>query len=145
MSIREWPQQERPREKAELGGLKAFRCWELLAIFLRTGIAGSSGNNNPGPPTLASLAPCAEFLSRKNGFFCQQVGQSGQVCSAAGRRPGIITPDTCWKLSAVKCTLPAPLSRRYKHLFGVGSQMKCFYACLTQHPDWHRKTRLKAR
>jgi DNA repair protein RadC len=42
MSIREWPDAERPREKLLNRGAAALSDAELLAIFLRTGVAGSS-------------------------------------------------------------------------------------------------------
>ena len=42
MSIRDWPAQERPREKLLLQGAAALSDAELLAIFLRTGVAGRS-------------------------------------------------------------------------------------------------------
>lgn len=42
MSIRDWPEAERPREKLLQLGPKALTDSELLAIFLRTGIAGIS-------------------------------------------------------------------------------------------------------
>ncbi len=42
MSIRHWPQEERPREKLLARGPAALSDAELLAIFLRTGIPGKS-------------------------------------------------------------------------------------------------------
>jgi len=42
MSIRDWPAQERPREKLLQLGPAALSDAELLAIFLRTGITGRS-------------------------------------------------------------------------------------------------------
>ena len=42
MSIRDWPAAERPREKLLERGAKALSDAELLAIFLRTGVAGVS-------------------------------------------------------------------------------------------------------
>lgn len=42
MSIRDWPEQERPREKLLIKGAAYLTDAELLAIFLRTGIKGSS-------------------------------------------------------------------------------------------------------
>jgi len=42
MSISDWPLAERPREKMLLRGSAALSDAELLAIFLRTGIAGKS-------------------------------------------------------------------------------------------------------
>ncbi|MGH8529417.1 MAG: RadC family protein [Nevskiales bacterium] len=42
MSIRDWPPGERPREKLLEKGAAALSDAELLAIFLRTGVAGQS-------------------------------------------------------------------------------------------------------
>jgi DNA repair protein RadC len=42
MSIRDWPEGERPREKLLARGPQALSDAELLAIFLRTGVAGKS-------------------------------------------------------------------------------------------------------
>lgn len=42
MSIRDWPAAERPREKLLKRGPAALADAELLAIFLRTGVAGCS-------------------------------------------------------------------------------------------------------
>ena len=40
--ITDWPVSERPREKLQLRGAEALSDAELLAIFLRTGVKGSS-------------------------------------------------------------------------------------------------------
>jgi len=42
LSIKDWPDQERPREKLLNRGADALSDAELLAIFLRTGVKGSS-------------------------------------------------------------------------------------------------------
>lgn len=42
MSIKHWPEDERPREKLLRRGAAALSDAELLAIFLRTGVAGCS-------------------------------------------------------------------------------------------------------
>ncbi|MDU9392666.1 RadC family protein [Pseudomonas sp. zfem002] len=42
MSIRDWPVAERPREKLLARGVGSLADAELLAIFLRTGVAGQS-------------------------------------------------------------------------------------------------------
>jgi len=42
MAIRDWPEGERPREKLLARGAEALSDAELLAIFLRTGVAGKS-------------------------------------------------------------------------------------------------------
>lgn len=42
MAITDWPEDERPREKLLLRGAEVLSDAELLAIFLRTGVAGRS-------------------------------------------------------------------------------------------------------
>ena len=42
MTIRDWPPNERPREKLLALGAQSLSEAELLAIFFRTGIAGRS-------------------------------------------------------------------------------------------------------
>lgn len=42
MTIKDWPAAERPREKLLRAGASALSDAELLAIFLRTGVAGKS-------------------------------------------------------------------------------------------------------
>jgi DNA repair protein RadC len=42
MAISHWPSAERPREKLITRGAAALSDAELLAIFLRTGVAGCS-------------------------------------------------------------------------------------------------------
>ena len=42
MGIKDWPAQERPREKLLQRGAQALTDAELLAIFLRTGVTGKS-------------------------------------------------------------------------------------------------------
>lgn len=42
MTIKDWPAAERPREKLLSAGASALSDAELLAIFLRTGVAGKS-------------------------------------------------------------------------------------------------------
>ncbi|MCB1616475.1 MAG: DNA repair protein RadC [Pseudomonadales bacterium] len=42
MTIKDWPEAERPREKLLLKGASSLSDAELLAIFLRTGVAGKS-------------------------------------------------------------------------------------------------------
>ena len=42
MAITDWPEQERPREKLLRAGATALSDAELLAIFLRVGMAGKT-------------------------------------------------------------------------------------------------------
>lgn len=73
MSIRDWPAGERPREKLLQNGAASLSDAELLAIFLRTGVAGCS-----------ALALARQLLSAFGGLralldaglaeFCQHKG-----------------------------------------------------------------------
>ena len=47
MSIRDWPADDRPREKLLEHGAQALTDAELLAIFLRIGVAGKSAVGAP--------------------------------------------------------------------------------------------------
>ena len=55
MSIRDWPASERPREKLLDQGAAALSDAELLAIFLRTGVAGKSAVDLARFPCLSHL------------------------------------------------------------------------------------------
>ncbi len=81
MSIREWPADEQPREKLLQAGAAALSDAELLAIFLRTGIAGKSAVdlaremlNRFGSLRALFDAPLAEFCQIKGlgeAKYCQ--------------------------------------------------------------------------
>ena len=45
MTIRDWPKDERPREKLLLRGPASLSDAELLAVFLRTGVRGKTAVN----------------------------------------------------------------------------------------------------
>lgn len=57
MSIRDWPEDERPREKLLARGAESLSDAELLAIFLRTGVPG-----------LSAVALARELLQRFGGL-----------------------------------------------------------------------------
>ena len=42
MSIKDWPEQQRPRERLLADGPRALSDAELLAVFLRVGVTGKS-------------------------------------------------------------------------------------------------------
>jgi len=73
MSIREWPQQEKPREKLLVKGAQSLSDAELLAIFLRTGIAGTSAIAL-GRQLLAKFGSLRGILELDERVFCQQAG-----------------------------------------------------------------------
>ncbi len=73
MAIKDWPADERPREKLLERGAQALTDAELLAIFLRTGIAGKSA---------VDLA--RELLERFAGLSRLCNAEQGDVCAAPG-------------------------------------------------------------
>ncbi len=73
MSIRHWPEGERPREKLLQRGAQALSDAELLAIFLRTGVAGKSA---------VDLA--RELVSRFGGLRGLLRADQTQFCAARG-------------------------------------------------------------
>lgn len=73
MPITDWPADERPREKLLAQGAAALSDAELLAIFLRTGVAGKSA---------VDLA--RELLSRFGGLRPLLKADMAQFCEAKG-------------------------------------------------------------
>lgn len=73
MPITDWPAEERPREKLLLKGPSSLSDAELLAIFLRTGIAGKSA---------VDLA--RELLSESGSLRALLIGNQQQFCSHKG-------------------------------------------------------------
>lgn len=73
MAIRDWPADERPREKLLERGARALTHAELLAIFLRTGVAGKSA---------VDLA--RELLERFGSLSRLCSAERTEVCAAPG-------------------------------------------------------------
>lgn len=73
MAITDWPAAERPREKLLARGAPALSDAELLAIFLRTGVAGKSA---------VDLA--RELLERFGGLRRLLEADRHEFCSARG-------------------------------------------------------------
>lgn len=76
MPIRDWPPGERPREKLLLRGAEHLSDAELLAIFLRTGVAGRSA---------VDLA--RDLLIRFGGLRCLLNAGQAEFCDARGLGP----------------------------------------------------------
>ncbi|MDQ2076706.1 DNA repair protein RadC [Marinimicrobium sp. ABcell2] len=76
MSIAQWPEAERPREKLLTRGPSALSDAELLAIFLRTGCAGKSA---------VDLA--RDLLVRFNGLRPLLEADQDAFCSGEGLGP----------------------------------------------------------
>lgn len=73
MSIRDWPEAERPREKLLIHGARALSDAELLAIFLRTGTAGKTAIDM-ARELLQKFGGLRPLLQAEQSSFCQAHG-----------------------------------------------------------------------
>lgn len=76
MRIQEWPLRERPREKLLEKGPQALSDAELLAIFLRTGVAG-----------INAVDLARQLLSRFGGLRALLCAEQQDFCRANGLGP----------------------------------------------------------
>ncbi|MFO1350753.1 MAG: DNA repair protein RadC [Gammaproteobacteria bacterium] len=73
MPIRDWPESERPREKLLHRGAAALSDAELLAIFLRTGVAGRSAVDL-ARDLIAQYGGLRQLFEADRESFCQGLG-----------------------------------------------------------------------
>ncbi|MEA3292348.1 MAG: DNA repair protein RadC [Pseudomonadota bacterium] len=73
MTIKQWPSGERPREKLLQRGAEALSDAELLAIFLRTGVAGKS-----------AVALARELIDRCGGLRALLAAGKDELCQSPG-------------------------------------------------------------
>jgi len=73
MTIKDWPQAERPREKLLRFGAAALSDAELLAIFLQTGTAGKSAVE-VARDALRSFGSLGAVLNAEQAAFCKGPG-----------------------------------------------------------------------
>jgi len=73
MSIKDWPVEERPREKLLQRGAKALTDAELLAIFLRVGAKGKSAVDL-ARDLLSEFGSLKDLLNADEERFCQSHG-----------------------------------------------------------------------
>ena len=73
MAITDWPSEERPREKLLLKGSSALSDAELLAIFLRTGIKGTSAVGL-ARQLLTNFGSLRALLTATQDEFCSHKG-----------------------------------------------------------------------
>ncbi len=73
MSILNWPEAERPREKLLARGAAALSDAELLAIFLRTGVAGKTAVDL-SRELLARFGSLRGLFTAEKSSFCEAPG-----------------------------------------------------------------------
>ena len=73
MPITDWPIAERPREKLLMKGSEALSDAELLAIFLRTGVAGKTAVDL-ARELLQRFGGLRELLAASREVFCATPG-----------------------------------------------------------------------
>ncbi|MFA6015165.1 MAG: DNA repair protein RadC [Gallionellaceae bacterium] len=73
MSITDWPADERPREKLLQRGSAALSDAELLAIFLRTGVAGKSAVDL-GRDLILRFGSLTKLFAASQQDFCETHG-----------------------------------------------------------------------
>lgn len=73
MAITDWPSEERPREKLLVKGANTLSDAELLAIFLRTGIPGTSAVGL-ARQLLSSFGSLRSLLTASKADFCSHKG-----------------------------------------------------------------------
>ncbi len=73
MSIKDWPEQERPRERLLQQGASSLSNAELLAIFLRTGVKGYSAVEL-SRKLLNQFGSLSELLKSSQTEFCKGHG-----------------------------------------------------------------------
>ncbi len=127
MTIRDWPSQERPREKLLTRGARVLSDAELLAIFLRTGCAGKSAVDL-ARELLVNFGGLRQILEADRRDFCAAHGLGDakyaqlQAVLEMGRRhlstvmeqgPGFHSPQ------AVKDYLRAELRHQQREVFSV--------------------------
>ena len=128
MGINDWPQHERPRERLIAEGPSALSNAELLAVFLRVGVKGSSAVQS-GEQLLARFdgsinamfgASLAEF-SALNGLGPAKFAQLQAVMELAQRavREQVQSGQTLGSPEAVKLYLRMTLSHRAHESFVV--------------------------
>jgi DNA repair protein RadC len=128
MGISDWPQNERPRERLIAEGPRALSNAELLAVFLRVGVRGSSAvqlgeqllKRFDGSINAMFGASLAEF-STLNGLGPAKFAQLQAVMELAQRAIGeqLRAGQTLGSPEAVKLYLRMTLSQRAHESFVV--------------------------
>lgn len=127
MAIRDWPKGERPREKLLHKGAATLSDAELLAIFLRTGVAGQSAVDL-ARQLLTTFGGLRGLLSADRATFSSARGlgnakfaQLQAVLELARRHLGeeMVREHVFTSPEAVRRYLQATLSSRHQEVFMV--------------------------
>lgn len=127
MAITDWPEDERPREKLLKHGPSALSDGELLAIFLRTGVAGKSAVDL-ARELLSGFGGLRALMSASRKDFCAGLGlgdakyaQLQAVLEMARRhmREGLERGEAFSSPSAVRGYLAARLRDQPREVFLV--------------------------
>ena len=127
MAITDWPEDERPREKLLKHGPSALSDGELLAIFLRTGVAGKSAVDL-ARELLAGFGGLRALMGASRQEFCNGLGlgdakyaQLQAVLEMARRhmREGLERGEAFASPAAVRSYLAARLRDQPREVFLV--------------------------
>lgn len=127
MAITDWPEEDRPRERLIRRGPQALSDAELLAVFLRVGVAGKSAVDlgrdmvsRFGSLNGLFAAPLAEF-SAVNGLGPAKFAQLQAVLELARRAlaEGLENGDVLDSPDAVRAYLRLLLANRLQECFVV--------------------------
>jgi DNA repair protein RadC len=127
MAITDWPEDERPREKLLKHGPATLSDAELLAIFLRTGVAGKSAVDL-ARELLAGFGGLRPLLNASRMEFCARPGlgdakyaQLQAVLEMARRhlRESLVRGDAFTSPEAVRGYLAARLRDQPREVFLV--------------------------
>ncbi|MEG0862543.1 MAG: DNA repair protein RadC [Pseudomonas sp.] len=125
MSIRDWPAAERPREKLLQRGASSLSDAELLAVFLRTGVAGMSAVDL-ARHLLKQFGGLRHLLEADQATFQREVGLGPakytqlQAVMEIGRRhleQAIVRDSVLQSPSAVRRYLKATLRHEQSEVF----------------------------
>lgn len=125
MTIKDWPADERPREKLLARGAAALSDAELLAIFLRTGCSGKSAVDL-SRELLSDFGSLRRLLEAGEKDFCRALGlgiakysQLQAVLEMARRHLAeqLQQRDALTSVAAVRAYLTHQLRHRHQEVF----------------------------
>ncbi|MDF3836759.1 DNA repair protein RadC [Cupriavidus basilensis] len=125
MRITDWPSNERPREKLLLGGAAALSDAELLAVFLRVGMAGKSAVDlarellNDFGTLSALFSASQEQVARVKGMGAAKYAhfQAAQELTRRALAERLSLPDGLDSPTAVRDYLRLTLAQRQHEVF----------------------------